>query len=263
MLKENKWLFLQIIGIIVLMIVLALVISGGNISYLGKGFGLSADWGNLFGKGNINSGFRNAPAFTLKYTEDYRATMETNLGILEIDLLERAAPKTVNNFVFLSEQGFYTNTSFHRLITDVLIQGGDRNTLNNKPEDDGFGDPGYQIEDEINWERLDLTAEQETQLEAEGYKSTSVILSENIGKYSVAMANEGTPNTNGSQFFIVFEDSDKIKALNGRHTVFGKIIGGFEVLAAINNSEVDNSDPNAPKPKNKIFIKSIEITIVE
>ncbi|MBN1916190.1 peptidylprolyl isomerase [Candidatus Dojkabacteria bacterium] len=245
------------------MTAIALIIAGGNVSYLGGEFGLSPDWSNLLGRGNINSGFRKPPPFTLKYTEDYRATMETNLGTLEIDLLERAAPNTVNNFVFLSEQGYYNGTSFHRIIKDVLIQGGDRNTLNNKPEDDGFGDPGYQINDEINWDRLDLSSEQKTRLEAEGYVSTPVVLSENIGKYFVAMANEGIPNTNGSQFFIVFEDSDEINALNGRHTVFGKIIGGLDVLTTINNVEVDTSDPNSPKPKNNIIIKKISINIVK
>lgn len=263
MVKENKWLFLQIIGIIILMIVLGFVIAGGTGSFLGEGFNYQPDWGNLFGEGNINTGFRNEPDFTLKYTEDYRAFIETNLGTLEVDLLERGAPKTVNNFVFLSEKGFYTSTAFHRLIPDLLIQGGDRNTLNSKTDDDGFGGPGYQINDEINWDRLDLSEERKTQLTEEGYVSTPVILSENLGKHMVAMANEGTPNTNGSQFFIVFEDSEEIQNLNGKHTVFGKVIGGFDVLEKMNQAEVDNTDPNTPKPKDKIYIVKIEIEIVE
>jgi len=262
MFKDNKWYFLQILGVIAFMIVLALVIAGGQFSFLGEA-GLTADWTNIFGEGNINTGFRKAPAFTIAYTKDYRAKIETNLGTLEVDLLERGAPKTVNNFVFLAEKTYYNGTSFHRLIKDLLIQGGDRNTLNKNANDDGFGDPGYQIDDEINWDRLSLTSVQKQALTDEGFKSTPVVLSENLGKYMIAMANEGKPNTNGSQFFVVFRDSEEISNLNGRHTVFGKVIGGFDVIEKMNNSAIDNSDPNNPKPKDKITINNVKIEIVE
>lgn len=262
MFKDNKWYFLQILGVIIFLIVLALIVAGGQFSFFGSN-GLTPDWTNIFGEGNVNSGFRKAPDFTLQYTKDYRAKIETNLGTLEVDLLERGAPKTVNNFVFLAEKTYYNGTSFHRLIKDLLIQGGDRNTLNKNANDDGFGDPGYQIDDEINWDKLTLTAEQKQVLTDEGYKSTATILSENLGKYMLAMANEGKPNTNGSQFFIVFKDSEEVNKLNGRHTVFGKIIGGFDVLEKMNNAQVDTTDPNNPKPKDKITINNVTVEIIQ
>ncbi len=124
----------------------------------------------------------------------YVATIETEKGDIRIQLFADKAPKTVNNFVFLAEQGFYDNTTFHRVIPDFMAQGGD-------PSGTGAGGPGYTFEDEIS---PDLV------FDGPGY---------------LAMANAG-PNTNGSQFFITYAETPW---LNGRHTIFGKVVEGMDV----------------------------------
>ena len=129
---------------------------------------------------------------------DYRAVLCTGAGPIYIDLLEEFAPITVNNFVFLSEQGYYNNTTFHRVIADFMIQGGD-------PEGTGTGGPGYQFEDEfVGFLHFDVP----------GW---------------LAMANAG-PGTNGSQFFITTVPTPH---LNFMHTIFGEVLEGTESVAAI------------------------------
>jgi peptidyl-prolyl cis-trans isomerase B (cyclophilin B) len=128
----------------------------------------------------------------------YRVTMETNRGNIELEFYPQHAPKTVNNFVFLAREGFYDGVTFHRVIGDFVIQGGD-------PTGTGRGGPGYQFEDELRGNPL--------------IHETKVI----------SMANAG-PGTNGSQFFITHSPQPH---LNGKHTVFGKVVAGHAVVDAI------------------------------
>jgi peptidyl-prolyl cis-trans isomerase B (cyclophilin B) len=132
----------------------------------------------------------------------YRATMETSKGTIEIELFPQHAPKAVNNFVFLVREGYYDDVSFHRVISDFMIQGGD-------PTGTGRGGPGYQFEDEVRDNPL--------------AHETGVL----------SMANAG-PNTNGSQFFITHSPQPH---LNGVHTVFGKVVSGQDVVNAIRQGD--------------------------
>ena len=143
-----------------------------------------------------------APEMQIDLINMYKATIETNKGIIELELYPQHAPKTVNNFVFLARDGFYDGVTFHRVISDFMIQGGD-------PTGTGRGGPGYTFEDE---------------LEGNPLKHERGVIS---------MANAG-PNTNGSQFFITHSPQPH---LNGRHTVFGKVEKGLEVVDAIREGD--------------------------
>ncbi len=132
----------------------------------------------------------------------YIVVMETNKGTIELELFPRHAPKTVNNFVFLSREGFYDGVSFHRVISNFVIQGGD-------PTGTGRGGPGYRFEDEVEGNPL---------------KHETAVIS---------MANAG-PNTNGSQFFITYSPQPH---LDGKHTVFGKVIKGQDVMTQIQQGD--------------------------
>lgn len=143
------------------------------------------------------------PPMQIDPKKKYKATMETSKGTIELELYPEYAPKTVNNFVFLAREGFYDGVSFHRVISDFVIQGGD-------PTGTGAGGPGYQFEDETKGNPLK--------------HETGVI----------SMANAG-PNTNGSQFFITHSPQPH---LNGRHTVFGKVVNGMDVVNAIRQGDV-------------------------
>ncbi len=142
------------------------------------------------------------PAMQIDPKKTYRATIETNRGTIEIEFYPKHTPKTVNNFVFLAREGFYDEISFHRVISDFMIQGGD-------PTGTGRGGPGYKFEDEVK--DNPLTHE------------TGVI----------SMANGG-PNTNGSQFFITHAPQPH---LNGKHTVFGKVVNGQDVVDSIRQGD--------------------------
>ncbi len=154
------------------------------------------------------------------------ALMKTNFGEIKLDLFSEEAPKTVDNFVKLSKEGFYEGVKFHRVIKDFMIQSGDPNSKDDNWADDGGGGPGYAFEDEINEHKM--------------------------VKGSLAMANSG-PNTNGSQFFIV--TADETSWLDGKHTVFGKVIVGMEIVREIEAVEVNGND----HPINDVVIESIEI----
>jgi peptidyl-prolyl cis-trans isomerase B (cyclophilin B) len=130
--------------------------------------------------------------------KNYSATLETSRGAIVVDLFPQDAPKTVNNFVFLAKEGFYDGTVFHRVINDFMIQGGD-------PTGTGRGGPGYRFEDETK---------------GNPHKHQ-------VG--SLSMANAG-PNTNGSQFFITHVVTNW---LDGKHTVFGQVRAGQDVVDAI------------------------------
>ena len=142
------------------------------------------------------------PAMSVDPVKKYQATMQTNQGDIVLELYPQYAPKTVNNFVFLANQGFYDGVSFHRVISNFVIQGGD-------PTGTGSGGPGYRFEDE--------TAGNPMKHE----------------RGSISMANAG-PNTNGSQFFIAHSPQPH---LDGKHTVFGKVTNGLDVVDAIQEGD--------------------------
>ena len=148
------------------------------------------------------------------------ATLHTNHGPIEVELFDEDAPKTVENFRKLAEDGFYDGVTFHRVIPDFMIQGGD-------PTGTGMGGPGYTFEDEINEHKVERGA--------------------------LAMANAG-PNTNGSQFFIV--TAEATPWLDGKHTVFGQITEGMDVVDQIEASETDGRD----KPTSEVRIESVQLT---
>lgn len=129
------------------------------------------------------------PEMVIDPSKNYRAKIHTNRGVIEIDLFADRAPKTVNNFVFLAKDGFYDGLTFHRVIDDFMIQGGD-------PKGTGTGGPGYKWPDE----------------------ASALQIKHEVG--SLSMANAGR-DTNGSQFFITHIVTDW---LNGKHAVFGKVV---------------------------------------
>ncbi len=143
------------------------------------------------------------PAILIDPSKKYTAIVVTERGDIVIELYPQHAPKTVNNFVFLVREGFYDSLIFHRVIRDFMIQGGD-------PTGSGRGGPGYKFEDETSGNPLK---------HGTGYLS---------------MANSG-PNSNGSQFFIT---NGPQPHLDGKHTVFGKVIEGIDVVNAINQGDV-------------------------
>src|ERR671915_2495514 len=134
------------------------------------------------------------------------ATLHTTHGAIQLDLFDEEAPKAVENFVKLSQEGFYDGITFHRVIPDFMIQGG-------CPRGDGTGGPGYEFEDEPN--------------------------DHGVVRGALAMANRG-PDTNGSQFFIV--TAEAAPWLDGKHTVFGRVDAGMEAVDAIEASETGAQD---------------------
>jgi cyclophilin family peptidyl-prolyl cis-trans isomerase len=152
--------------------------------------------------------------------------MKTNFGDIKLELFSDDAPKTVENFITLSESGFYDGVKFHRVIKDFMIQGGDPNSKDDDWSNDGTGGPGYMFEDEIN--------------------------SHKLVKGVLAMANSG-PNTNGSQFFIVTKDSTPW--LDGHHTAFGKVLEGMDTVDKIEGVETGAND----HPIKDVIINTIEI----
>jgi peptidyl-prolyl cis-trans isomerase B (cyclophilin B) len=142
------------------------------------------------------------PEMQIDQDKKYKAKIETSKGMIELELYPEHAPKTVNNFVFLSKKGFYNGVIFHRVISNFVIQGGD-------PTGTGRGGPGYQFEDEV--------------------KDNPLIHE----RGAISMANAG-PNTNGSQFFIAHSPQPH---LDGNHTVFGKVIQGLEVVDTIQEGD--------------------------
>jgi cyclophilin family peptidyl-prolyl cis-trans isomerase len=147
------------------------------------------------------------------------ATLYTNHGAIELELFEEDAPRTVENFVTLARDGFYDGVVFHRVIPDFMIQGGD-------PTGTGAGGPGYQFADEMNEHR--------------------------VVRGALAMANAG-PDTNGSQFFIV--TAAEAPWLDGKHTVFGRVTGGMDVVDKISDVETDARD----RPRDDVVIERVEL----
>lgn len=168
--------------------------------------------------------------------ETMAVTVETSKGNIELELYPTVAPKTVFNFISLAEQGFYDGTKFHRVISDFMIQGGDPLSKTDDPAV-GTGGPDYFFEDEINPKSLGLSDETIKQLEAMGYEYNYDLQSLPNKVGALAMANAG-PNTNGSQFFIIIRQDQP--HLNGKHTVFGKVIGGMDIVRTIEQGDVIN-----------------------
>ncbi len=169
------------------------------------------------------------PKLQIDLSASYQATMQTSVGALTIELFTNDAPNTVNNFIFLSNEGFYNNTVFHRIIKDFMVQGGD-------PKGDGTGDPGYKFKDEP--------------------------VTRSYDRGIMAMANSG-PNTNGSQFFIMTQDNP---SLPKNYTIFGQVTGddSFKTLDAIASTPVTaNQAGEKSKPLAKVSIQSIKIEKVD
>jgi cyclophilin family peptidyl-prolyl cis-trans isomerase len=148
------------------------------------------------------------------------ATLHTNHGAIAIELYPDEAPKTVENFTKLAGDGFYDGVIFHRIIPDFMIQGGD-------PTGTGRGGPGYTFEDEFNDHKVERGA--------------------------LAMANAG-PNTNGSQFFIV--TAEACPWLDGKHTVFGRVASGMDVVDDIAGVDTDAAD----RPRQDVVIERVELS---
>lgn len=164
-----------------------------------------------------------------------RVVIETDKGEIRLELYPKAAPKTVENFIKLTQEGFYDNTTFHRVVENFIIQGGDPLSKDDDPSNNGTGDPGYTFEDEINPKSLGLTFEQTKELEALGYRYRYDIQSIPHEPGVISMANSG-PNTNGSQFFIVTTAAQP--SLNGRHTAFGRVYEGMDVVLNIKQGDL-------------------------
>jgi peptidyl-prolyl cis-trans isomerase B (cyclophilin B) len=147
------------------------------------------------------------------------ATLHTTHGAIDLELFEEDAPKTVANFVRLAGEGYYDGLLFHRVIPDFMVQGG-------CPRGDGTGGPGYEFEDEPSGRR--------------------------VVRGALAMANRG-PNTNGSQFFIV--TAEECSWLDGKHTVFGRVTGGMDVVDAISNVPTDSRD----RPRDPVRTERVEL----
>jgi len=167
--------------------------------------------------------YTSTPEMSIDVNSTYTAELETSLGNIVIELYTDTSPITVNNFVNLSNDGYYNDVIFHRVIKGFMIQGGD-------PSGTGHGDmgkyPGYDFEDELDNPM-------------------------NYEKGIVAMANRG-PNTNGSQFFIMHEDYP----LPYQYTIFGKVLSGLDVVDAIGNVQTGEND----KPNEDVVILNIKIT---
>lgn len=166
--------------------------------------------------------------------EVVKVTMVTAKGNIDLELYPKVAPRTVTNFLKLASEKFYDETKFHRVVDNFVIQGGDPLSKTDSP-DAGKGGPGYTFEDEINPKALNVLEETIRQYEQQGYKYNYDLKSLPVNVGAIAMANAG-PNTNGSQFFIVTTTDQP--SLNGKHTVFGKVIGGMDVVRAIKQGDV-------------------------
>ncbi len=161
--------------------------------------------------------------------EEPIAILETSMGVIKIKLFALKTFQTVGNFIKLANEGFYDGTTFHRVIPDFVIQGGDPNTKDDDPDNDGMGGPGYTFSDEFIPE-----------------------LSHNK-EGILSMANSG-PDTNGSQFFITLKP---LQYLDNRHTVFGEVIEGMDVVKKISLVERDERD----RPITHVVVN--KVTVIE
>jgi peptidyl-prolyl cis-trans isomerase B (cyclophilin B) len=217
-------------------VVLALAVIGGGITWAVTGGGNSNSTGAFCG--NIAPGSPNGkkwsspPAQTIDTSASYTAVLKTSCGDVTLSLDAKNAPKTVNSFVFLAQQNYFNHTHCHRLTTTGLyvLQCGD-------PTATGSGGPGYTIPDE--------------------YLDDPAIQGGSYPAGTVAMANSG-PNTNGSQFFLVYQDS----RLPASYTPFGTISSGLDIIQHVARDGVGSggtSDSDGP-PKDRVTINSVPVT---
>jgi cyclophilin family peptidyl-prolyl cis-trans isomerase len=170
--------------------------------------------GIAVGCGGKTMKWTSPPAMSINLKHLYSATIKTNYGDFEIELLPQEAPVTVNNFVFLARQGYFDGVKIHRIVKGFVIQGGD-------PTGKGTGGPGYKFDDELPVQR-------------------------EYGPGIVAMANSG-PNTNGSQFFVCTGSQSKNLNHYPNYTIFGKVTSGMDVVLKIDALPVTGSEPSIPK----------------
>jgi cyclophilin family peptidyl-prolyl cis-trans isomerase len=173
------------------------------------------------GSSPVTREFNDVPEMGIDPSKRYTATMDTNYGTLVVALDPVAAPKTVNNFVFLARYHYFDGVTFHRIIKGFVCQGGD-------PTGTGRGGPGYRFEDELPA----------------------------AGRYeigSLAMANAG-PNTNGSQFFLISGPNGT--QLPPQYSLFGKVVKGLDVVEAMQNVKTGSGD----KPVDDVVINSVTVT---
>lgn len=181
---------------------------------------------------NVNNN-NNAP---MDKTTNVQAIISTNYGDISIELFTDLMPITTDNFITLAEEGFYDGTKFHRVIAGFMLQGGDPLTKGDDTSVYGTGGPGYTIEDEF-------------------------VSDEKLSNYAgtIAMANTGTPNSGGSQFFINVNDNTNLDfdkpPFSSKHPVFGKVIEGMEVVKEIEQVETTARD----MPVSPVVIESIKI----
>lgn len=159
-----------------------------------------------------------APVQEEETVQQVSVVLKTNKGDIAVELFPERAPITVANFLKLAGENFYDGVKFHRVMPDFMIQTGDPNSKDDDWSDDGRGGPGYTFADEVS-------------------------PSDQLVKGTVAMANSG-PNTNGSQFFIVTAESTPW--LNGKHTIFGRVTEGMDIVDAISKVERNNDQENHP-----------------
>lgn len=257
--KENREIWFYIIGIIILFIIFFI---GANV-FLNDNI-ITGDDDEPTVDSNVPNAYDSPPSFTLDTDEDYYAVVTTNFGEVTVDLYEANAPVNVNNFVFLSTQGYYDGLSAYRLIPNLLVQSGSRVVLNENVADDEFGNPGYTVIDEINWDSLDFDEEKREELGLEGFSSNANVVSKPIKKYTLVMANAGKSASAGSQyFFVIGDDADpRVNYLNGRHTAIGEVIEGRDVLDRfrdIDSQEIEGS--TVPRPNEEIVIERVDIKI--
>ena len=164
-----------------------------------------------------------SPEIIIDSEKSYSASIKTNKGDITVELFPKETPVTVNNFVFLSREGFYNGVKFHRILSGFMIQTGD-------PTGTGRGGPGYRFDDEL--------------------------VTSDYSRGTLAMANAG-PNTNGSQFFIMHNDTPLPK----NYIIFGNTINGFDTIDAIANSPVtDSQNGEKSTPLEELIINEIVIT---
>ncbi|MCI3918697.1 peptidylprolyl isomerase [Paenibacillus sp. TRM 82003] len=197
--------------------------------YMSESLGLPVHYDAARQHIRVGERYAEAPALSIDASKTYRATLTTSKGDIVIELFAKDAPLTVNNFVFLAQEGFYENVPFHRVLEDFVIQGGD-------PTGTGRGGPGYAFADELD----------------NGHTYEPGI---------VAMANAG-PNTNGSQFFICTgEESNHLNSVPN-YTIFGKVVEGMDVVRAIASAPVKANDSGeASRPVEAIHIKKVAVDV--
>jgi len=189
----------------------------------------------IFGRNNseepaTNQNYSEGKNIPQEIPKNMKATMKTNLGDIELELFSSQAPNTVSNFTRLAESGFYKNTKFHRVIKGFMIQGGDPLSADDSKEAYwGTGGPGYKFDDEIGKDNRNSAG-------------------------TISMANAG-PNTNGSQFFINTADNNYLDA---KHTVFGKVISGMDIVRAIENVQTNEND----RPISPVIVQSVEVLML-